>query len=167
GTGKSYIIHILLDYFQKSNQNCLLMAPTGIAAQNIGGSTIHSALRIIRNEFGFRTLTFRDPNHMNSLSQINTIIIDEISMVSGQLLTFISELFESLHKNNYPFGGINVILVGDLAQLPPISGSPVYQSPLWKLFYPLFLREPQRQIEDIEFYNLLQKIRLGNIDNQT
>ncbi|CAG8776541.1 10060_t:CDS:1, partial [Dentiscutata heterogama] len=123
-TGKSYIIHILLDYFQKSNQNSLLMALTGIAAQNIGGATIHSTLQIIHDEFGFHTLIFRDPNYINSLSHINTIIINEVSMVSSQLLTFISKLFELLHKNNYPFGGINIILVGDLAQLPPIRGSP-------------------------------------------
>lgn len=161
------MIHLLLEDLQIMGQTCLLIAPTGIAAQNIGGSTIHSALRIIADERGFRTLAFYDHELNNFLCQINTLIIEEISMVSGQLLTYISELFESLHKNNNPFGGINVIVVGDLAKLPPVSGSPVYQSPIWKLFYPLFLREPQRQNQDIEFFNILQKIRMGKIDDKT
>lgn len=167
GTGKSYMIHLLIEDFKKIGRNYLLMAPTGIAAQNIGGSTIHSALRIASNERGFHTLAFHDDELNNFLLQIDTLIIDEVSMVSGQLLTYISELFEFLHKNNNPFGGINIILVGDLAQLPAVSGSSIYQSPIWKLFYPLFLREPQRQNQDIEFFNLLQKIRMGKIDNET
>ena len=53
-------------------------------------------------------------------------------MVSASLLSFISDLFSSIHKNAEPFGGINVIVVGDLAQLPPVHGNPVYQSPVWK-----------------------------------
>ncbi|CAG8687256.1 20476_t:CDS:1 [Cetraspora pellucida] len=143
------------------------MAPTGIAAQNIGGSTIHSTLRITFNERGFHTLAFHDDELNNFLLQIDTLIIDKASMISDQLLTYISELFEFLHKNNNPFGGINIILVGDLAQLPPVSGSSIYQSLIWKLFYSLFLREPQRQNQDIEFFNLLQKICIGKIDNET
>jgi len=121
GTGKFYMIHLLIEDFKKIDKNYLLMAPTGIATQNIGGSTIHSALRIISDERGFHTLAFHDNELNNFLLQINTLIIDEISMISSQLLTYISELFKSLHKNNNPFGGINVILVGDLVQLPPVS----------------------------------------------
>ncbi|CAG8600583.1 13969_t:CDS:2 [Cetraspora pellucida] len=166
-TEKSYMIHLLLEDFQRTNRNYLLLAPTGIAAQNISGSTIHSALQIIHDKYGFQTLAFHDRELNNSLLQINTLIIDEISMVSGQFLTYISELFESLHKNNNPFRGINVILVGDLAQLPSVTGSPIYQSPIWKIFYPLFLHEPQRQNQDTQFYNLLQKIRMGKINDTT
>lgn len=161
------MILVLIDYFQRIGRNFLLIASTGIAAQNIGGTTIHSALRIVSDERGFRTLVFHDSDYCNTLHLIDTLIIEEISMVSGPLLTFISELFERLHKNNHPFGGINVILVGDLAQLPPVNAPHVYQSPIWKIFYPLFLRDPQRQIDDICFYNLLKKIRFGIIDEQT
>ena len=62
---------------------------------------------------------------------------------------------------------MNVIVVRDLAQLPPITGLPVYKSSEWKLFYPLFLRQSQRQNQDIRYYNILQEIRLGNISLDT
>ncbi|CAG8759853.1 2589_t:CDS:2, partial [Ambispora leptoticha] len=50
---------------------------------------------------------------------------------------------------------------------PPVTGSPVYQSPIWKIFYPLFLCEPQRQSQDTQFYSILEKIRMGRINNTT
>ena len=62
---------------------------------------------------------------------------------------------------------MNVIVVRDLAQLPPITGLPVYKSSEWKLFYLLFLRQSQRQNQDIRYYNILQEIRLDNISLDT
>ena len=59
-------------------------------------------------------------------------------MVSAELLDYISNLFANLHNNAIAFGGINVIVVGDLFQLPPVSGQPVFRSATWSLFYPLF-----------------------------
>ncbi|CAG8623786.1 401_t:CDS:2 [Paraglomus occultum] len=84
-------------------------------------------------------------------------------MVSSSLLTFISNTFSRIHNNVFPFGGINVLLVGDLAQLPPVNGSPVYKSSVWQIFFPLFLRTCHRQQNDMAFYNLLEEIRFGNI----
>ncbi|CAJ0835272.1 1698_t:CDS:2 [Entrophospora sp. SA101] len=71
-------------------------------------------------------------------------------------------MFSGIYQIFAPFGGINVILIGDLAQLPPINGHPVYKSPIWKVFYPIFLRHSHHQQNDPFFYNVLQKIRLGN-----
>ena len=87
-------------------------------------------------------------------------------MVSKQLFEFISDMFATIHNNTLAFGGINVIVVGDLAQLPPVTGSQVFKSSIWKLFYPLFLHQPQRQQNQLEFYNMLQNIRLGNLTEQ-
>ena len=88
-------------------------------------------------------------------------------MVSAQLLSFISDLFAKIHGNAYAFGGINVVLVGDLAQLPPVNGTPVYYSPIWKLFYPLFLTNSRRQENDLVFYRLLEEVRFGNISSSS
>ncbi|CAB5180965.1 unnamed protein product [Rhizophagus irregularis] len=121
-----------------------ILAPTGVASQNIGGQTIHSALRIREMQNGFQTLAFHDYEFFKNLQQIDTLIIDEISMVSAALLSFISEMFSVIQQTTIAFGGLNVIIVGDLAQLPPVTGLPVYKSSEWKLFYPLFLKEPQR-----------------------
>jgi len=68
-------------------------------------------------------------------------------------------MFSIIQQQTTAFGGLNVIVVGDLAQLPLITGLPIYKSLEWKLFYPLFLRQPQRQIN--------QEIRLEKISLNT
>lgn len=87
-------------------------------------------------------------------------------MVDSQLLGFVSSIFSRLHQNSKPFGNIHVILFGDLMQLPPVSGLKIFHAPVWRLFHPLFLRQPQRQIADKEFFNILNKIRFGIIDQE-
>jgi len=110
----------------------------------------------------------RDDEHSKSeLKKMEYIIIDEISMVSSQLLTFISKIFCKLHNNLYEFGGIPVLVIGDLAQLPPVKGDPVFYSPVWKGFFPLFLKEPRRQQNDNQFYKILQEVRSGILSEQT
>jgi PIF1-like helicase/Helitron helicase-like domain at N-terminus len=167
GTGKSYIINLIVENLKSKNSNYLLLASTGVAATNIGGETIHSALRIQEKISGFQTLAFHDPDFFKFLKTIDTLIIDEISMVSALLFSFISDMFSIIQQQTIAFGGLNVIVAGDLAQLPPVNGLPVYKSSEWKLFYPLFLRKPQRQNQDMQYYNILQEIRLGEISLST
>ena len=88
-------------------------------------------------------------------------------MVSKTLFSFISDMFSVIQQQTIAFGGLNVIVVDDLAQLPSVIGSPIYKSSEWKLFYPLFLRQLQRQIQDKEYYNALQEIQLGKISSTT
>lgn len=166
GTGKSYIIHLLVNLLKNKHSNYLLIAPTGVAAQNVGGNTIHADLRLVSTPTGFHTLAFYDNEFKEKLKKIDTIIIEEISMVSAELFEFISNMFATIHNNTIAFGGINIIVVGDLAQLPPITGSLIFRSSVWKLFYPLFLRQPHRQQNQTEFYDMLQNIRLGNITDE-
>src|SRR5439155_3791143 len=131
------------------------------------GQTIHSVLRIHSAGERYQTLAFFDPEFKNELKGIDTIFIDEISMVSASLLSFISDLFSSIHNNAEPFGGINVIVVGDLAQLPPVTGQPVFHSAVWSLFYPLFLTVLQWQNSDMTFYQILEEVKNGTISPQT
>ena len=95
--------------------------------------------------------------------KVETIIIEEVSMVSAELLDYISNIFANLHNNTLAFGGINIILVKDLAQLPSVTGSSVFHASIWKLFYPLFLKTSQRQNSDEEFYHMLEEIHIGNL----
>ena len=88
-------------------------------------------------------------------------------MISGEFLTFISNIFSSLHKNHRPFGGIPILTVGDLVQLPPVNGQHIFYSPIWKLFFPLFLSKPKRQKDDPNFYNLLQELRFGQLSERS
>ena len=87
-------------------------------------------------------------------------------MVDAQLFSFISTIFSRLHQNSRPFGNIHVILFGDLMQLPPVSGLKVFNAPAWRLFHPLFLKQPQRQVDDLRFFHILNKIRFGELDEE-
>ncbi len=115
GTGKSY----LLKYFRKhTKKNVLYTAPTGIAALNINGVTLHSV-------FGFDNLKDEaiiklSSNKKQMLKKIDTLIIDEISMVRVDVFNQIDKILKYVCDNNRPFGGKQVILFGDLFQLPPV-----------------------------------------------
>ena len=167
GTGKSFMIQQIVEFLKTKHIKYLLIAPTGVAAQNVGGKTIHSALHIRNTQTYFETLSHYNEQQQNELKQIKTLIIEEVSMVSSKLLPFISLLFAKVHKNTIPFGGIPTLLVGDLAQLPPINGKQVFHAPEWHEFFPLFLTTSHRQDEDKLFYNILQEVRVGNLSSQT
>ena len=86
-------------------------------------------------------------------------------MVDGRLLDFISFVFAKVKGNNLPFGNLHVVVLGDLLQLPPVTGLKVWNAQVWKIFNPLFLRQPQRQ-KDLGFFNLFNKIRFGIVDDE-
>jgi hypothetical protein len=167
GTGKSFLLKALEAWCIRSRQKPLLLAPTGIAANNVTGRTIHSTLSLFNQGGSYRSSIFGyDPERADELRAVKVLILDEVSMVDSQLFGFVSAIFSRLHKNLRPFGNIHVIIFGDLMQLPPVSGMKVFNSPIWHLFHPLFLKEPQRQIEDRTFFDLLNKIRFGIIDDE-
>lgn len=87
-------------------------------------------------------------------------------MVSSVLLSFISSLFAKINNSLVPFGGIPTLLIGDIAQLPPVSGEQVFYAPEWQEFFPLFLTTSHRQ-QDRSFYNILEEMRIGNISLET
>ncbi|EXX54012.1 AAA family ATPase [Rhizophagus irregularis DAOM 181602=DAOM 197198] len=167
GTGKSFMIQQIVNFLKVKNIRYLLIAPTGVAAQNVGGQTIHSALHIRNTQTYFETLSHYNEQQQIELSQIDAIIIEEVSMVSSILLSFISKLFAKIHKKSVPFGGIQTLLIGDLAQLPPVNGKQVFYAPEWQEFFPLFLTTSHRQHNDKLFYNILQEMRVGILSSQT
>src|SRR6266542_4615605 len=99
GTGKSYIIHLLVNLLKNRHSNYLLIALTGVVAQNIGGNTIHADLKLISTPTGFHTLAFYDNEFKEKLKKIDTIIIEETSIVSAKLFEFISNMFVTIHNN--------------------------------------------------------------------
>lgn len=183
GTGKS----TLLQYFRdNTKKNAVVLAPTGVAAVNVKGQTIHSFFQFapgvtvhnIRKVQGSRRRIYKN---------INTIIIDEVSMVRSDLLDCVDA---SLRINgpdkNLPFGGIQMIFVGDLYQLPPVVPSDeaeifetYYDGPYFfnaKVFdnLQLFNNSPFRLIElkkiyrqkDKEFIKILDCIRKGEATDE-
>ena len=173
GTGKTTLIERVKD-------GCLLkkmvVAPTGVAALNIGGSTINSAFRI-----GFDTFPIiqesKDPRFKKLLKNLELLIIDEISMVRAPMLDAISETLQIHRNSSKPFGGIHVLACGDLFQLPPVvkenEETAIFERYESVYFFsadnfqaidnPSFfeLVSSFRQQDDKEFYDLLNNVRLG------
>lgn len=184
GTGKSTFIKILKAYCAKNvylNGKMAIAAPTGIAAINANGQTLHSLLWLnpknihepLKNSFKF-TLQRR-------MFAVGVIVIDEVSMIRADLLDAVNARFQQIFENNKPFGGRQVIFVGDLYQLDPVvdedsdlpqdeyfmskygpNRSFVFNSPAFGdlNFQHIFFTKIFRQ-KDIEFINNLDSLRIG------
>lgn len=115
GTGKS----VLLQYFvENSGKRVVVTAPTGVAALNVGGQTIHSFFKM-PFDIAFENLKV-DYKLREILRNIDTVVIDEISMVRVDLMEAISLKLQLARKNEEPFGGVQMVMFGDLYQLPPV-----------------------------------------------
>ncbi|MEK7470672.1 MAG: PIF1 family ATP-dependent DNA helicase [Patescibacteria group bacterium] len=120
GTGKS----VLLQYFKQNSQKRLVvLAPTGVAALNVGGQTIHSFFRIPPSFVEKKSLSL-NYRVATVLRNVDTIVIDEISMVRADLMEAIDDLLRQARGNQLPFGGVQLVMFGDLYQLPPVVGDP-------------------------------------------
>lgn len=116
GTGKSSLLH----YFkQKSKKNVIVVAPTGVAAINVGGQTIHSFFRLPPS-FIARNSVRVDQNISTILNKLDTLVIDEISMVRCDVMEAIDFLLRKARGSDEPFGGVQIVMFGDLYQLPPV-----------------------------------------------
>ena len=179
GTGKTTLIERVLDV---NNLKNMVVAPTGVAALNIGGSTINSAFRIGFDIFP-QIQESNDPKFKKLLKKLELLIIDEISMVRAPMLDAISETLKLHRKSAEPFGGIHVLACGDLFQLPPVvkdneidAIDEKYESVYFfssnsfkEIEAPAFfeLTYSFRQSEDKTFYSLLNNIRLGKDLSET
>lgn len=165
GVGKSLIIKLF--YRESINfRNVALTAATGIAAFNIGGVTLHSFLGIGLGDgsaFFLENKIKKSPFYRKRYKDLEVLIIDEISMISPELLDKIELLARKIRRNDLPFGGIQVICSGDFLQLPPVKNDKFcFESESWKKlkFKVCNLTEILRQNDPV-FQNLLNEIRLG------
>ena len=165
GTGKSHLLHALYSWCRQRRLLAWKVAPTGIAACNVDGKTLHSALQITQASGGgrYHCGIFRNDLHRASLQALRVLIIDEISMVSAELLTYVSKILAMAQDTTLAFGGVHVVCFGDLLQLPPVKGRQVFKSPLWPLFFPLFLTTSQRHSGDMPFSQMLDSVRRGQL----
>ena len=117
GTGKSTFVNYLKSV---SKKRIICACPTAVSALNVGGQTIHSLFQIQPRDFIMPELLKLKAKPRNILNATHVLIIDEISMVAPDLLDAIDILARSARHNNAPFGGIQVVAIGDLFQLPPV-----------------------------------------------
>jgi ATP-dependent DNA helicase PIF1 len=116
GAGKS----VLLRHFRETTKKkVVIAAPTGIAALNVRGQTLHSLFKLAPQLHRHGNLT---PNNRAAmlLKRIDTLVIDEISMVRADLLDAVDERLREATRKDMPFGGVQVIMFGDVYQLPPV-----------------------------------------------
>ena len=128
GTGKSTFVNYLKS---ASKKRIICACPTAVSALNVGGQTIHSLFQIQPRDFIMPELLKLKAKPRNILNATDVLIIDEISMVAPDLLDAIDILARYARHNNEPFGGIQVVAIGDLFQLPPVitrEATQYYQS---------------------------------------
>lgn len=179
GTGKS----TLLQYFQENtDKNVAVLAPTGVAALNVHGQTIHSFFRFPTTVTP-QTVRKKKPSNafVEMLQKLDTLVIDEVSMVRADLMDCIDEALRFCMKNKKPFGGIQMVFIGDLYQLPPVVAGKEERE-LFKTYYasPYFfdakvfedfkmefieLEKIYRQ-KDNDFIELLNKIRNNSVESE-
>ncbi|MFI5275387.1 MAG: AAA family ATPase, partial [Candidatus Saccharimonadales bacterium] len=124
GAGKTYVLNEFIRRSERRGKRVAVTASTGIAATHIGGATIHSW-----SGLGIRdALTAYDKEWLKANDRLrkryngtDILVIDEVSMLHGKRLDMVNEVCKLLRESNDPFGGLQVILVGDLFQLPPVN----------------------------------------------
>jgi ATP-dependent DNA helicase PIF1 len=174
GTGKSYLLNLIKRHY--SQFGLVVTASTGIAAVNIGGSTIYSwagiglgnlpVEQIVNNLFSAKFSKIR-----SRIIRAKILAIDEISMISCEVFEILDEVFRKIRQNDEPMGGLQILLFGDFLQLPPISrnGSArfCFDSKSWKdLNLNVFeLQEVFRQT-DKKFVKVLNNLRFAEIDEE-
>ncbi len=165
GTGKTTFLRRLQ---QEQGKRTIVVAPTGVAAINAGGVTIHSFFQLAPGLFlPGKMVAGRDPKSrfsfskqkINILRSLDLLIIDEISMVRADLLDAIDDVLRRYQRRDKPFGGVQLLLIGDLQQLAPVTTESEW--PLLQEFYqtPYFFSSQALQQTDFVYIELRQVYR--------
>ena len=188
GTGKTTLLKYIIDNYEGK---AVVLAPTGVAAINAGGQTIHSFFHLrppffyppgcpeLNSPTIYNHLSI-DNNRRKLINKMDLMIIDEVSMVRCELLDAVDRILRIYRRNSLPFGGVKVLLIGDVFQLPPVNplgtwtiltnhynschffNSYVYKKARVAYFE---LEKVYRQDEsEIDFMNALNHIRMGEVD---
>ncbi|KAF8647713.1 hypothetical protein AX16_006549 [Volvariella volvacea WC 439] len=178
GTGKSVllreIIKTLRNKYVKHPDAVAVTASTGIAACNVGGVTVHSFAGIGLGLESVNDLASKIKKNKKAYTRwkrTKVLIIDEVSMVDGELFDKLEGLGRTLRKEKGPFGGIQVIVTGDFFQLPPVSkAGPVkfaFEAETWSdtIQHTFNLTKVFRQ-SDQEFVDMLNEMRFGRLSQQ-
>eukprot|EP01132_Coremiostelium_polycephalum_P005078 gene5078-6321_t len=172
GTGKSFILKHLVNRLRKKYpKSVFVTAATGIAAVNIGGVTLHSFAGIKLGVGTAQKLAVEILQSKKSCQkwlEAKVLIIDEVSMIDAELFEKLDSIGKLVRGNNLPFGGIQLVLLGDFFQLPPVYGNYAFESRAWKkcIDLSLELTTVMRQ-KDETFIKILNGIRVGLVSEDT
>ncbi|MFO7903617.1 MAG: helix-turn-helix domain-containing protein [Pirellulaceae bacterium] len=185
GSGKTTFLHQIK---ADGSKRLAVVAPTGVAAINAGGMTIHSLFQL---PFGIHLpgVERNEKNHQRRFSRQKTrlirsldlLVIDEISMVRADMLDAVDEVLRRFRDHRRPFGGVQLLMIGDLHQLPPVVKqedwdvlSRFYDTPYFfgsralgeTDYVSIELKHIYRQ-SDPEFIALLNKVRVNRLDEES
>lgn len=186
GAGKTHTVNEYVEYLRAREIEPAITAATGIAATHIGGTTVHSWSGIgIREKLDNSDLNnIADNKYVRKrLKNTNVLIVDEVSMLSADTLDMVDAVCRRIRQDQRPFGGLQVVLVGDFFQLPPIVKNDrtleaqakllneqhsafAYNSSAWARadLNICYITEQYRQ-DDKDFLDLLTAIRRNNFDD--
>ena len=189
GTGKTTQLKEFIDVLAHGHQRRKVdvTAPTGVAALNVGGMTIHRFCGMMlgpqpgQSDVEYFGLLQRDPRRsvqagFNRVRRCEALVIDEISMLPGRQFEFVEFLFRRLRGRDEPFGGCQVIVTGDFLQLPPVrslrtatncEAEPydwAFQSPIWEeAEFKTVVLETVRRQDEPGFVAALADFRVGRV----
>ncbi len=170
GTGKTYLINEFIKRAKKRRKSIAVTATTGLAATHLNGTTIHSWAGIgVHDTLPDRFFQKVGKQRQGLIAKADILIIDEISMLHDYRLDMVEEVARKVRGNDKPFGGLQVILVGDFFQLPPVNrnegrtGGFVLSSDTWQSgdFTVCYLEQQYRQSDDADYAQILNGIRAG------
>ncbi len=184
GAGKTFTINKFVSYLREHDIEPAITASTGIAATHIGGLTIHSwsgiGIKESLTDYDLDRIVSNEYIHKR-VQKTRVLIIDEISMLRAETLSMLDAVCREIKQNGEPFGGMQVVLVGDFFQLPPIEkkipldktqGKLIneiktyfaFESEAWRRLAPVtcYLTEQHRQ-DDMDYLSVLSAIRNGEI----
>lgn len=170
GCGKSYLIKTIYAELQEK-KNVALTSLTGVSANILGGQTLHSYLGIGLGVASFAKLLHKISNSgflKNRWKRLNLLIVDEVSMLDIRLLEKLEALARSIRGTELPFGGIQLLFSGDFLQLPTVKSHKFcFESEVWdKCIQEIIMLKQIIRQKDEKFAQILNKIRIGNIDDE-
>lgn len=180
GTGKTTFLH---NVQQMVNKEFIILAPTGVAAMMAGGETIHSFFGLPMDVCQPGTMGKMSQSHILALVHADTIIIDEVSMVRCDIMDAVDYTMRKTLRSTLPFGGKQVIFVGDMFQLPPFAATKEEREQLTDLYqtnsYFFYKSDAVRRLrlakiefqkvyrqEDDSFLRILEHIRLNRATSE-
>ncbi|KAK3917000.1 ATP-dependent DNA helicase [Frankliniella fusca] len=179
GCGKSYLLHCMKQYSTEcfGIDSCATLGPTGVAAKNVNGCTIHSFFRLPTRHSSFKRLVGQELHvFQEKHERLKAVFIDEYSMVGCKLLAMIDQRCREMKDCNEPFGNLMIFLIGDIYQIKGVGDKALYDNSNisnWNSLTHLgkvalnsfqkafFLTTPQR-FDDCKYSNFLDRLAVGN-----
>ncbi|KAL5518664.1 hypothetical protein ACEPAH_347 [Sanghuangporus vaninii] len=179
GTGKSALLREIIKMLGGLSSEVAVTASTGIAAVNIGGTTLHSFAGVGLGKGDAERLVEMVKTSKFALNRwrtTKTLIVDEISMIDGRFFDALEVIARSVRNDDRPFGGIQLVLSDDFYQLPPVPDQlggvmlPIkfaFEAVSWNkcIGSPIILQKVFRQ-DDKEFVSMLNRMRCGKIETE-